>query len=99
MVVDRRRRHRRSDPVPADVALGGQVVPPGGDFAWGDGGDAVVAEPGEEPGGEPFQVPGDLPRDFVGPYPPDREVEVALCPGGEAVVGVHGPTADPDDLS
>ena len=99
MVVDRRRRHRRRGAVPADGAFGGQVVPPGGDLARGDGGDPVVPEPGGEPAGEPLEVPLDLPGHLVGPYAPDRQVEVPLRPRGNAVIGLGGAPVRIDYLS
>ena len=85
VVVDRRRRHRRRGAVPAGAAFGGQVVPPGGDLARGDGRNPVVPEPGDEPVGEPLQVPLDLPGHLLGPDAPYRQVEVPLRPRGKAV--------------
>jgi len=99
VVVDRRWRHRRRGAVPADVAFGGQVVPPGGDLARGDGGDPVVPEPGDEPAGEPLQVPADLPGHLLGPYAPYCLVEVPLRPCGDAVIGFGGIPARGDYLS
>jgi len=37
-------------------------------------------------------VPVDFPGHLVGPYAPDREVEVPLRPRGKAVAGVGGPS-------
>jgi hypothetical protein len=33
-------------------------------------------------------MPGDLPGHLIRPYAPNRQVEVALYPDGEAVAGV-----------
>ena len=46
-----------------------------------------------------LQVPGDLPGHLVGPYAPNRQVEVPLRPGGEAVVGLAGAPVKIDYLS
>jgi hypothetical protein len=48
---------------------------------------------------EPFQVPGDLGGDLWRAHPTDRQVEVALNPDGEAVVGLGGHAGDPHHLS
>jgi hypothetical protein len=85
--------------VTAPVALSGQVVAPGGDLARGDGRDPVVAEPGGEPAGEPLQMPGDLPGHLIRPYAPNRQVEVALRPDGETVIGLAEALVEVDYLS
>ncbi|WP_186403946.1 hypothetical protein [[Actinomadura] parvosata] len=99
VVVDGCGGHRLPLAVAAGVAGGGQVVAPDGDFARGDGREPVVAEPARHPRDESREVAGDLSGDLRRADSAHGQVEVALAPGGEAVVGRIEALGEPDHLS
>jgi hypothetical protein len=99
VVVDGRRRHRRGRAVAAAVADGGQMVAPGAHLARGDGREPVVPESVDDPGGEALQMPGDLDGDLCRADPAHGQIEVALRPHRQAVVGRIEVLGKPDHLS
>jgi hypothetical protein len=99
VVVDGRGGHRCRLSVAAAVACGGQVVAPGSHLARGDGRGPVASEAIGDPGGEAFQMPGDLGADLRRADPTHRQVEVALLPHRQAVVGRAEVLGELDHLS
>ncbi|WP_127930593.1 hypothetical protein [Nonomuraea polychroma] len=99
MVIDGRGGHRRHLAVAAEVAGGEQVVAPGGDLAHGDGREPVVPEPVDNPNAEALQMTGDLGGDLRRADSAHGQIEVALHPREEAVVGRIEPLGKPNHLS